>query len=182
MGCSPQLAWIHAVIGSKVLTVNRSLAITSLLFVLNPFLVCQTPHHGSDCSTLKYLRHKVSCLCGTVDVCAGDICGRPSDYDLDDDITVELRDKGGTTIIDSKKVIVETREEEGTTQIGTKISYEKTERRFCFDGRGYGNYVLAFVMHKHGVPQPAVKFPTNYSSKRRKACDSVYMVEWICPK
>jgi hypothetical protein len=117
-----------------------------------------------------------------VDVCAGDICGRPSDYDLDDDITVELRDKAGTTIIDSKKVIVETREEEGTTQVGTKVSYKRTERKFCFDGKGDGNYVLAFVLYKRGVPQPAAKFPTNYSSKRHKLCDSIYMVQPICPK
>jgi hypothetical protein len=114
----------------KVLTVKRSLTVASLLLVLNPFSVCQTPHSGSDCSTLKYLRHKVSRLCGRVDVCSGDICGSPSDYGLDDDITVELRDKAGTTIIDSKKVIVETREEEGTTQIGTKISYKKQSTSF----------------------------------------------------
>jgi hypothetical protein len=117
-----------------------------------------------------------------VDVCSGDICGSPSSYDLDDDITVELRDKAGTTIIDSKKVTVETREEEGTTQVGTKVSYKSAERKFCFDRKHDGDYVLAFVLHKNGVPQPAVKFPTNYSSKRRKPCDSVYMVEPICPK
>ena len=39
---------------------------------------------------LKYKRHKVSCLCGTVQVCSGDICGRTSDYGLDDDILVQL--------------------------------------------------------------------------------------------
>jgi hypothetical protein len=117
-----------------------------------------------------------------VEVCSGDICGRPSNYNLDDDITVELRDKAGTTIIESKKVIVETREKEGTTQVGTKVSYRTTERTFCFDGKGDGNYLLGFILYKNGVPQPAVKFPTNYSSKRRKPCDSIYMVEPTCPR
>jgi hypothetical protein len=170
------------VIGRKVLTVNRSLTITVLLFLLDLLVVCQTPSQGPDCSSLKYSRHKVSCLCGTVQVCSGDLCGRPSDYDLDDDITIELRDKAGMSILDSKKVIVETREEQGTTQIGTKVSYKRTERKFCFEGKGDGDYVLAFVLYKNGIPQPAVKFPTNYSRKRHKPCNSVYMVEPTCPK
>ena len=161
---------------------NRSLAFAALLFLLNPLVICQTPYHGPDCSTLKYPRHKVSCLCGKVQVCSGDICGRPSNYDLDDDITVELRDKAGTTTLDSKKVIVETNEKEGTTQVGTKVSYKTTERTFCFEGKGDGDYLLAFLLYKNGVPQPAVKFPTNYSHKRRKHCDSIYMVEPSCPK
>ena len=114
-------------------------------------------------------------------MCSGDICGRPSDYDLDDDITVELQEKSGT-ILDSKKVVVETREKQGTTQDGTKTSYKETERRFCFEGKRDGDYLLAFVLHKNGVSQPAVIFPTNYSHKRSKACDSVYMVEPICPR
>jgi len=170
------------VIGRKVLTVKRSLTTTALLFLFNPLVVCQTPYHGADCSTLKYSRRKVSCLCGTVQVCSGDICGRPSVYGLDDDITVELRRKDGTTILDSKKVVVETREEEGTTQVGTKVSYKKTERKFCFEGKGDGGYQLAFVLYKNGVPQPAVKFPTNYSRKPSKPCNSVYMVEPTCPR
>src|SRR5207249_8154505 len=107
--------------------------------MLDAFVFCQTRYNGLDCSTLKYARHKVSCLCGTVQVCSGDLCGRPSDYDLDDDITVELRDKAGTTILESKKVIVETREKEGTTQIGTRVSYKTTERTFCFEGKGNGD-------------------------------------------
>ena len=114
-------------------------------------------------------------------MCSGDICGRPSDYDLDDDITVELQEKSGT-ILDSQKVVVETREKQGTTQDGTKTSYKQTERRFCFEGKRDGDYLLAFVLHKKGVPQPAVIFPTNYSHKRSKPCDSEYMVEQICPK
>jgi hypothetical protein len=169
------------VIGRKVLSVNRFLRITSLLFMLNAFVFCQTPYHGSDCSTLKYARHKVSCLCGTVQVCSGDVCGRPSDYGLDDDITVQLRNKAGTTILDSKKVVVEKRGRECTTQVGTKVSCPTTERTFCFDGKGDGDYQLAFIVSKNGVPQPAVKFPTNYSRKRNQSCNSVYMVEPSCP-
>jgi hypothetical protein len=117
-----------------------------------------------------------------VEVCSGDICGRPSNYDLDDDIRVELRDKAGATILESKKVIEETREERGTTQIGTKVSYETTKRTFCFEGKGDGDYLLAFVLYKNGVPQPAIKFPTNYSHKHGKPCNSVYMVEPFCPR
>ena len=164
-----------------MLTVNRSLTITAVLLLVSPLLVSQTPSNGSDCSTLKYLRHKVSCLCGTVEVCSGDICGRPSDYGLDDDITVQLRNKVGTTILDSKKVVVEKRERECTTQVGTKVPCPTTERRFCFDGKRDGDYQLAFVVSKNGVLQPAIKFPTNYSRKRRKSCDSIYMVEPSCP-
>jgi hypothetical protein len=136
----------------------------------------------SDCSTLKYSRHKVSCLCGTVSVCSGDICGNPSSYDLDDDITVELRDKVGTTIFDSKKVIVETRAKEGTTQDNKRVSYKQTERTFCFEGKRDGDYQLAFVLYKKGVPQPAMVFPTNYKHERKKECDMIYMVEPICPR
>jgi hypothetical protein len=163
-----------------VFPVNRTLTLAALLLLVSSIAVCQTPSHASDCSTLKYLRHKVSCLCGTVQVCSGDICGRPSFFDLDDDITVELREKSGT-ILDSKKVVVETREKQGTTQDGTKKSYKETERRFCFEGKRDGDYLLAFVLHKNGVSQPAAIFPTNYSHKRSKACDSVYMVEPPCP-
>jgi hypothetical protein len=171
------------VIGRKVLIVKRSLTITALLFLLNPLVVSQTPSHGTDCPTLKYSRrHKTSCLCGTVEVCSGDICGRPSDYGLDDDITVELRDKAGATILDSKKAVVEIREKEGTTQDGTKASFKTKDRRFCFEGQADGDYVFAFVLYKNSVPQPAVKFPQNYSRKRRKSCDATYMVETICPK
>lgn len=159
---------------------NRPFSVALLLFFFGPLVIAQTTE-PSDCSTLKYLRHKVSCLCGTVQICSGDICGRPSDYDLDDDITVELREKKGT-ILDSKKVGVETQEKQGTTLDGTKTSYEETERKFCFEGKRDGDYLLAFVLHKKGVPQPAVIFPTNYSHKRRKACNSVYMVEPSCPR
>lgn len=129
---------------------NRTLTLTALLLLLTPVAVCQTQSHASDCSTLKYLRHKVSCLCGTVQVCSGDICGRPSDYELDDDIAVELRDKSGTTL-DTQRAVVETREKEGTTQDGTKTPYKQTELRFCFEGKRDGDYLLAFVLRKKGV-------------------------------
>jgi hypothetical protein len=162
--------------------VNRSLTTTVLFCLLSPLVVSHAQSHGPDCSTLKYSRHKVSCLCGTVQVCSGDICGRPSAYDLDDDITVQLRDKAGTTILDSKKVIFETREKEGTTRVGTRISYKTTERTFCFEGKDDGDYLLAFVLYKNGTPQPAIRFPTKYSRKRRKPCDSVYMVGPTCPR
>lgn len=161
--------------------VNRTLTLTALLLILTPVVVCQTQSHASNCSTLKYLRHKVACLCGTVQVCSGNICGRPSDYELDDDIAVELRDKSGTTL-DTQNVVVETGEKQGTTKDGTKTSFKQTERRFCFEGKRDGDYLLAFVLHKKGVPQPAVIFPTNYSHKRSKPCDSVYMVEPLCPR
>jgi hypothetical protein len=77
-------------------------------------------------------------------------CLRPSDYGLDDDIGVELRDKTGTTL-DAQKVVVKTRDKQGTTQDETKTSYKQTERRFCFEGIRDGDYLLAFVFHKNGV-------------------------------
>ena len=168
--------------GRKLSGVRRSLTVASVLFALSSLLVCQTPYNGSDCSTLKYLRHKSSCLCGTVQVCSGDLCGRPGDYGLDNDITVELRNKNGATVIESKKAVDETRAEEGTTQDGTTVLSKTTERKFCFDGKGDGKYQLAFILYRGGVPQPAVIFPTNYSRRRRKACNPIYMVEPICPK
>jgi hypothetical protein len=176
-----QLEWNQALIGRKVLAVNCFLRITALLFMLNAFAFCQTPYQGSDCSTLKYARHKISCLCGTVQVCSGDLGGPPTHYGLDDDITVQLRNKAGATVLDSKKGVVETRERECTTQIGTKVPCPTTERTFCFDGKRDGDYQLAFILSKNGVLQPAIKFPTNYSRKSRKSCNSVYMVEPSCP-
>jgi hypothetical protein len=134
-----------------------------------------------NCSTLKHARQKVSCLCGTVEVCSGDICLRPEDYDLDDDIAVELRDKNGTTL-DTQKAVEETQEKQGTTLYGTKASYRQTERRFCFEGKQDGKYQLAFVLYKNGVAQPAIIFPTNYSHKRNVPCDDMYLVEPSCPK
>src|SRR5947208_7852139 len=69
------------------------------------------------------------------------------------------------------------------SRISWKMTAElsPTERTFCFDGKGDGDYQLAFIVSKNGVPQPAVKFPTNYSRKRNQSCNSVYMVEPSCP-
>jgi hypothetical protein len=117
-----------------------------------------------------------------VHVCLGEICVGPAAFELDEDITVELRDKTGATILDTKKTVIETREEEGTTNDGRRVSYKARERTFRFEGKSDGDYLLAFVLHKNGVPQPAVIFPTNYSHKRRKPCDSFYMVEPTCPR
>ena len=135
-----------------------------------------------DCSTLKYPRHKVSCLCGTVQVCSGDLCLGPATFDLDDEITVELRDKTGSTILESKKAVIEAREMECTTQDGKKGPCEISRRLFCFNGKPDGDYRLAFILYKKGAPQPAVIFPTNYSHKRHKPCDRMYMLEPTCPK
>lgn len=173
--------WNREALRSKVLEVNSFLQITLLSCMVSVFVHSQTPSRTSDCSTLKYKLHKVSCLCGTVQVCAGDICGTPSNYGLDDDIIVQLRDRARAVILDSKKVIVGKRERECTTQIGTKVACSTTERAFCFDKQKDGDYELAFVLSKKGVAQPAIKFPTNYSHTRRKSCDSVYMVEPSCP-
>jgi len=85
-----------------------------------------------------------------VQICSGDICGRPSNYDLDDDIKVELRDKAGTTTLDSKKVGTEMRDRMCTTKAGTKVPCNSTERRFCFEGKRDGKYQLAFILFKEG--------------------------------
>jgi hypothetical protein len=159
-----------------VLTVHPSLTVTAMLFLLSTVGVCQTSSHDANRSILKHPQHKVSCLCGTVEICSGDICGRPQTYELDDDIAVELEDKAGA-ILDSKKVTAETIEKECTRQDGTKVSCKTTERRFCFEGKPDGDYLLTFILYKNGTAQPAAKFPTSYSRKRHKPCDSVYMVE-----
>ena len=135
-----------------------------------------------SCPTLKYSLHKVSCLCGEVSICSGDICGIPSTYGLDDEITVELRDKTGATVIASTKVVEEERTEFETTQDNLRRAYSRRVRTFCFEEQRNGRYQLAFITHKNGVPQPAILFPTNYSASRYKTCDSVYMVEPACPK
>jgi hypothetical protein len=162
-------------------SVNRTLTHMALLVLLAPIAVCQTSYRAPDCSTLKYFRHKHSCLCGTVEICSGDICLSPSHWELGDDITVELRDKHGTTL-DTQKTVVETSEEQGETQDGTKISIKLAERRFSFEGQRDGDYLLAFILHKNGVPQPAVIFPTRYTHKGNKPGSSVYMLEPSCPR
>jgi hypothetical protein len=152
----------------------------ALLVFFSSFAACQSSSRASDCSTLKYSRHKVSCLCGSVEICSGDICGSPSVYELDDDITVELRSKSGT-MLDTQKVVLEVIAGQGTKQDGTAITYEQKERRFSFKDKQDGDYLLAFILHKKGVAQPAVIFPTNYSHRREKLSNSVYMVEPTCP-
>jgi hypothetical protein len=119
-------------------SVNCTLTGAALLLILAPIAVCQTSYRPSDCSTLKYARHKVSCLCGTVEVCSGDICGRPSDYELDDDITVELRDGNGRTI-GTQKAAIQTSEEQSVW----------SDRRRCAD-RGLG---CVFIRTRSSEPQ-----------------------------
>jgi hypothetical protein len=162
-------------------SVNRTLTHIALLLLLAPIAVSQTSYRASDCSTLKYARHKVSCLCGTVQICSGDICLSPSGYELDDDITVELRDRSGKTI-DKQKAAVKVSEEQGIKLDGTTTTYKQAERRFSFEGKGDGSYLLAFILYKNGVPQPALIFPTNYSHKRNNLGNRVYMLEPSCPR
>lgn len=159
------------------MTFVKNLAtLAALLFFSCSLGVCQSAPNRLDSSTPAHW-HKVSCLCGAVQVCSGDICLKPSGFDLDDDVTVELRDKTGTTVLDSKKAVIKTRKKEGITQAGTKVSYDSSERRFCFEGKQDGKYQVAIILFKNGVPQRPAKFPTNYSHKRHKPCDRVYMVE-----
>jgi len=161
--------------------VNYILTHMALLVLVTPIAVCQTSFRASDCSNLKYVRHKSSCLCGIVQICSGDICGNPLDYELDDDITVELRDKSGMTL-DTQKVVVEMSEEQGKTLDGRRISYKHSEREFSFTGKRDGDYLLAFILHKGGDSQSAIVFPTNYSHKRNRLGNAVYMLEPSCPK
>ena len=143
----------------------RAQLLTPLLMAASIFASSQNAVKPIDCSTLKYFRHKVSCLCGRVDLCFGDICGiQLSRVDLDNEFDVTLRDKGGRNL-ESKR-----------------LSSTDKPRNFCFDGKRDGDYQIVFVLYKRGVPQPAVVFPTNYKQKRKKTCDAVYMVEPLCPK
>jgi hypothetical protein len=157
-------------IRGKVAAVNTALTSTALLFVLSRFALCQIAPPTANCSSLRYSQHKVSCLCGEVRICSGDVCGRPTDYGLDENIGVELRDRTGTTILESKKAVVETRERKCTRDFGTKTFPCNTEERaFCFEGKRDGYYQLAFILFKNGVPQPAVIFPTKYRRKGEQA-------------
>ena len=124
----------------------------------------QESARSGDCSTLKYLRHRTSCLCGKVTVCSGDICGRPSFLDFDDNLDVVLRDKHGN-VLESKK-----------------LAYTSQQPNFCFQERQNGDYQLAFVLYKKGAPQPARVFPTKYKRNTTKPCDSIYMLQAVCPK
>jgi hypothetical protein len=159
---------------------NSALSRTAVLILLSPIALCQVSYGASDCATLKYSRHKVSSLSGTVAICSGDICGGPSVYELDEDITVQLRTKNGI-VLDAQKVVFESSQKHGTKQDGTAITFEQKERRFSFEGKQDGDYLLAFILYKNGIAQPAVIFPTNYSHKRNKLSNSYYMVEPTCP-
>lgn len=142
---------------------NRPPLLMSLLIATSIIAASQESAKQLDCQTLKYARHKVSCLCGKVSVCAGDICAGPSVYGLDDDIDVLLRDNHANALQSEK------------------LSYE-TQRNFCFEGQRDGEYQMVFVLHKRGVAQPAAVFPTSFKKTRNKQCDSIYMVEPNCPK
>jgi hypothetical protein len=141
---------------------SKTLLLMSLLIAPSVVAVSQEKRQTADCHTLKYSRHKVSCLCGKASVCAGDLCGGPSVYGLDDEIDVLLRDKHANPLQSQK------------------LSY-KADRKFCFEGRLDGEYQMAFVLHEGGIAQPAVVFPTSLKKARNKPCDSIYMVEPYCP-
>lgn len=135
--------------------------IPAALLVLGVSAMAQQTSAVADCSTLTYQRHRSAWLCGKAIVCSGDICGRPSTYDFDDNFDVILRDKQGK-------------------ELETKsLSYEKSS--FCFDGRGNGDYQLAFVLYKNRVPEPARVFPTRYEHNAEKPNDVYYMIEVTCP-
>ena len=74
------------------------------------------------------------------------------------------------------------RDKEGRRLESRRISSTDAPRNFCFEGQRDGDYQIAFVLYQKGAPQPAVVFSTNYKQGRKKACDSVYMVEPLCPK
>ncbi len=97
-------------------------------------------------------------------VCAGDVCLRPSQYDLDNDFDVLLRDNHGN-VLDSRK-----------------LSYKAEQPSFCFENQRDGKYEIAFVLYEKGVSQPAVVFPTDYKHNSKEACDPTFMVESVCPK
>jgi len=138
------------------------LALFSALLVLCVSAIAQQTGRVADCSTLSYKRHKSAWLCGKAIVCSGDICGRPSTYEFDGAFDVVLRDNQGK-------------------ELETKsLSDEKPT--FCFDGRGDGNYQLAFVLYKNGVPEAARVFPTKYKRNAEKPNDVIYMIEATCPK
>ena len=132
------------------------------LLVLCVSAIAQQMDGVADCSTLKYKRHRSAWLCGKAVVCSGDLCGRPSTYDFDDVFHVLLRDNRG------KKL--ETK----------SLSYEKPT--FCFDGRRDGDYQLAFVLYKNGIPEAARVFPTRFKHNAEKPNDVFYMIEATCPK
>jgi hypothetical protein len=138
------------------------LVLPTALLVLCVSAMAQQTSTVADCSTLKYQRHRSAWLCGKAIVCSGDLCGRPSTYDFDDNFDVVLRDNQGK-------------------ELETKsLSYEKPT--FCFDGHGNGDYQLAFVLYKNRVPEAARVFPTRYKHNPEKPNDVFYMIAAWCPK
>lgn len=140
--------------------ISTKVLLPPVLLVLCVSGVAQTSR-VADCATLRYKQHRSASLCGRVMICSGDICGRSSTYDFDENLNVVLRDRQG-------------RELEAKS-----LSHE--EPAFCFSGRGNGDYQLAFVLHKNGVPEAARMFPIKYKQKADKPNDAVYMVEVTCP-
>lgn len=135
--------------------------IPSALLVLCVSAMAQQTSTIADCSTLKYQRHRRGSLCGKAIVCSGDICGRPSMYDFDDNFDVVLRDH--------QRKELETK----------SLSYEKST--FCFDGRRSGDYQLAFVLYKNHVPEAARVFPIRYKPNSEKPNNVIYMIAAWCP-
>jgi hypothetical protein len=72
--------------------------------------------------------------------------------------------------------------ESGTTQERGKSLLQVQSEDFLSKGNGTGTIYLPSSCSKNGVSQPAVIFPANYSHKRNKLGNSVYIVEPICPK
>jgi len=94
---------------------------------------------------------------------------------------VALRDKSGV-ILDRKKAVVETTEEQGTTQDGSKTPFNLKQRRFSFEGKPDGHDSIAFILYKNGIPQPALVFATKYSHKAKEGGNTIYRLEPICPR
>jgi hypothetical protein len=136
--------------------------LSSVFLLLSVSVMAQQTIGVADCSTLKYMRHRRASLCGNTSVCSGDLCGRPSTYDFDENFDVVLRDHQGKEL-DIKH-----------------LSHENPT--FCFDGRDDGDYQLAFVLYKNGVREPARVFPTRYKHKAEAPNDVVYMIEVTCSK
>jgi len=128
----------------------------------------------------EVLTHKVSSLSGTVAICSGDICGGPSVYELDEDITVELRTKNGI-VLDTQKVVFEASEKQGTKQDGTAITFTQKERRFSLKTSRTGLFARFHPAQEWDCPASG-HIPTNYSHKRNKLSNSYYMVEPTCPR
>jgi hypothetical protein len=154
----------YARFGGHVLkrtSVHGMTFVATVLLLVSSFPAFGQQPAGSDCTTLKYQKRTSAWLCGQTEICAGDICGRPSTYDFDEQFDVVLRNKQGKNLASKK------------------LSYE--QRKFCFDGYSDGDYELAFILYQKGVSQPARVFPARYKRNANKPNDKVYMVEVTCP-